>query len=110
MLDKFAHVGLDARGGWAYRPLGVHPVAMRKVTLGALEEDWGSERARLHCPPVYIIASTVRNMRAEGARGVLLVPDWGGAPWTALVRALATRSWVWEAGGGRDVCSGRRAV
>lgn len=110
MLTSFAHVGVRDDGAWAYRPLGVHPVAMRKVTLAALEERWGSERARLYCPPVDLISATVRKMRKEKARGVLLVPDWEGASWMPQVMALACRSWVWEAGSGREVWSGRRAI
>ena len=103
-------MGVDAHGAWACRPLGIHPVAMRKVSLAALEEHWGPERARLYCPPVDLIAMTVLKMRREGARGVLLVPDWGGAPWMAQVRTMATRSWVWEPGGGREIWAGRRAM
>lgn len=110
VLNEYAHMGVDAHGAWAYRPLGIHPVAMRKVSLAALEEHWGPERARLYCPPVDLIAMTVLKMRREGARGVLLVPDWGGAPWMAQVRTIATRSWVWEPGGGREIWAGRRAM
>ena len=110
VLSAYAHLGVDSEGAWAYRPLGVHPVAMRKVTLAALDERWGPERARLNCPPVDLISMTVLKMRKEGARGVLLVPDWGGAPWMAQVRELSSRSWVWEPGGGRDVWAGRRSM
>ena len=35
MLNSLAHVGVSKDGTWAYRPMGVHPVAMRKVTLSA---------------------------------------------------------------------------
>ena len=110
LLSSYAHVGVSADGAWAYRPLGVHPVAMRKVTLAALLEDWGPERARLFCPPVDLISATVTKMRREKARGVLLVPDWGGAPWMAQVMALSTRSWIWTAGQGREVWTGRRSI
>lgn len=110
VLERYAHVGLAEGGGWAYRPLGIHPVAMRKVTLVALGEVWGSERARLYCPPVDLISLTVLKIKREGARGVLLVPDWGSAPWMASVMALGEKFWVWEAGQGRDVWAGRRNV
>lgn len=38
---EYAHVHVADDGSWAYRPLRVHPVAMRKVTLAALREQWG---------------------------------------------------------------------
>lgn len=80
LLSNYAHVGVSSDGIWAYWPLGFHPVAMRKVKLAALEEHWGSERAHMFCPPVDLISATVLKMGREKARGVLLVPDWGGAP------------------------------
>jgi hypothetical protein len=110
MLASYAHVKLRERGAWAYHSLEVPPVAMRKVTMAALGKDWGPSRARLYCPPVDLIRATVRKMRQERARGVLLVQDWEGAPWMAQVLALWSKSWVWEVGEGRDVWTGRRSV
>lgn len=51
MLNAYALLGVAADGAWAYRFIGVHPIAMRKVTLAALKERWGPERALLFCPP-----------------------------------------------------------
>lgn len=80
LLAEYAHVGVAADGTWAYRRLGFYTVAMREVSLAALEEDWGSDRARLYYPPIDLIAMTMRKMRKEGERGILLVPDWREAP------------------------------
>jgi hypothetical protein len=110
MLASYAHVKLRDDGASAYHPLGVHPVAMRKVTMAALGEDWGPSRARLYCPHMDLIRATVRKMRRERARGVLLVPDWEGAPWMAQVLALGSKFWVWAVREGWDVWTGRRSV
>lgn len=56
LLAKHAHVLPAGRGAWQYRPLGIHPVAARKVTLTELGEKWGSRRARLYSPPVDLVS------------------------------------------------------
>lgn len=50
---------------------------MRTVTLAALAEKWGPERARLQFTPVELISFMVAKLRGEQAKGVLLVPEWG---------------------------------
>lgn len=50
---------------------------MRKVSLAALRERWGPERARLFSPPVDLISLTAMKMRRERAKRFLLVSDRG---------------------------------
>jgi hypothetical protein len=64
-----------------YRPLGEHPVFMRKQALAELAASWTGPETRLLCPPPDLTAAVVRKLMTSGAPAVLLVPDWPRQTW-----------------------------
>lgn len=92
LIKRYAHVKLSSDGVWNYRPLGIHPVAARKVALGALEEDWGSERARLFLSTGGSGGGNCEKFAEVGGRESLLAPNWPAAPWITAVKALEQRT------------------
>jgi hypothetical protein len=109
VLSAYARVVLSGSGVWEYRPLGVHLVAIRKVSRSSLGERWGSESARLYCPLVDLIIPTMRKIKRERARGVLLVPNWEVASWMPTVVAEAAY-WVCWRQGPRELWTGKRVM
>ena len=73
------------------RPLGLPPVAQRKIAVAALKEHWGPQEARLYNPPPDMVSMTLAKMRREGARGIVLVPAWNSAPWMAELLSMADK-------------------
>jgi hypothetical protein len=63
------------------RPLGEHPVFLRRQCYQELAADWLKSEMRLLCPPTDLIRAVVRNLRLTGAPAVLLVPDWPRQSW-----------------------------
>lgn len=88
-----------------YRPLGEHPVFMRKIVLEELERPWDDGMVRLLCPPVDLIMATVNKLARSKAPAILLIPDWPRQAWHQAAKHLSKR-WrrlphapeeVWEA-------------
>jgi hypothetical protein len=63
------------------RPLGEHPVFLRRQCYRELAADWLKSEMRLLCPPTDLIGAVVRKLRLKGAPAVLLVPDWPRQSW-----------------------------
>lgn len=55
-----------------------------------------------------LVSLTLAKMRREKARGVLVVPNWLGAPWMEGVKEMGVRIRVHRAAGLRDIWAGRR--
>jgi hypothetical protein len=88
----------------------VHPVAMRNMSISSLGERWRSERARLYCPPVDHIIPTMRKIKRERPRGVLLVPNWEAASWMPTGMEEASAYWVCQRQGLRELWEGKRVM
>jgi hypothetical protein len=58
------------------RPLGEHPVFLRRQCHNELASYWSREETRLFCPPVEPMAAVVRKLRISKAPALLLMPDW----------------------------------
>jgi hypothetical protein len=58
------------------RPLGEHPVFLRRQCYQELAADWLKSEMRLLCLPTDLIGAVVRKLRLTGAPAVLLAPDW----------------------------------
>ena len=58
-----------------YRPVGEHPVQLRRQSFAKLASQWSREDIRLLCPPVNLIIAAVRKLRLTKAPAVLLIPD-----------------------------------
>lgn len=71
-----------------YWPLGEAPAARRKVIVAQFSEKWGDGRSRLWNPPPPWIGATLQKIREESAHGIIVVPNWTGAPWFAILRQL----------------------
>ena len=88
-----------------YRPLGEHPVFMRKMVLEELERPWDEGMVRLLCPTVDLIMAKVKKLARRKAPAILLIPDWPLQAWHQAAKHLCQR-WrrlphaseeVWEA-------------
>jgi Reverse transcriptase (RNA-dependent DNA polymerase) len=88
-----------------YRPLGEHPVFMRRQVFAELGADWDREQTRLLCPPVDLIGAVVRKLRLTKAPAMLLIPNWPLQPWYqpaidlagAVTKLPAPPEETWEA-------------
>lgn len=78
---------------FSYRTLRGHPMAHRKATLDSLNQDWGDGLCRLFNPPIDLISLVLFKIESDGARGVLVIPDWPNRIWYATAKRIA-RSWV----------------
>lgn len=93
---------------------GEHPVAQRKQVDAALDKYWGDGRARFFNPPLELLGMTLRKIKNEGARGVVVVPFWMKTAATASLRRMkdakttlkptAGRFLVAETRGGTESC------
>jgi hypothetical protein len=61
---------------FALRPLGEHPVFLRRQCHNELASHWSREETRLLCSPVELMAAVVRKLRIFKASALLLMPDW----------------------------------
>jgi Reverse transcriptase (RNA-dependent DNA polymerase) len=73
-----------------YRPLGEHPVFMRKQAYSELASSWSGTMTRLLCPPPDLMGPVVRKLRATKAPAILLMPDWPLQPWHRPAVDMAT--------------------
>jgi hypothetical protein len=74
-----------------YRPVGEHPIALRKYLETQIGKDWDDGRARLWDPPLNMLPLILNKMEDEGARGVLIAPRWPAQPLYGLLSRLSTR-------------------
>jgi hypothetical protein len=63
------------------RPLGDHPVFLRRQFRNELASHWSREETRLLCPPVELMAAVVRKLRISKAPALLLMPDCPRQAW-----------------------------
>jgi hypothetical protein len=63
------------------RPLGKHPVFLRRQCHNKLALHWSREETRLLCPPVELMAAVVRKLRISKAPVLLLMPKWPRQSW-----------------------------
>jgi hypothetical protein len=63
------------------RPLGEHPVFLRRQCHNELASHWSREETQLLCPPVELMAAVVRKIRISKAPALLLTPDWPRQAW-----------------------------
>ena len=71
---------------FAYRRLAGHPVAQRKTTLAAFDQTWSDGHCRFFDPPIDMMSLTVSKIAREGAKGILIVPDWPNTIWYPAVQ------------------------
>jgi hypothetical protein len=75
------------------RPLGEHPVFLRRQCHAELAAAWrATDETRLLCPPTDLLAAVVRNLRLTRAPAILLMPDWPRQSWYQATRDLSTRT------------------
>lgn len=74
-----------------YRPVGEHPVFLRRQAFRELDSEWDLGEVRLLCPPVDLIGATVRKLRNTQAPAILLIPDWPRQGWHREAIQLASR-------------------
>lgn len=79
-----------------YRPVGEHPVFLRRQAFAELAADWDKGEVRLLCLPVDLISPTVHRLRQTGAPAILLISEWPRQAWHAAALQLATRTEVLE--------------
>jgi hypothetical protein len=63
------------------RPLGEHPVFLRRKCYQKLTAHWLKSEMRQLYPPTDLIGAVARKLRLTGAPAVLLVPDWPRQSW-----------------------------
>jgi Reverse transcriptase (RNA-dependent DNA polymerase) len=73
------------------RPLGVHPVFLRRQCHNELALHWSREETRLLCPPVELMAAVVRKLRISKAPALLLMPDWPRQAWYQPAIDMSTK-------------------
>lgn len=74
-----------------FRPVGEHPVFLRRQAFKELSEDWSKEDVRLLCPPVELITPTLLKLQQTRAPALLLIPDWPRQPWHSAATRMASR-------------------
>ena len=65
----------------------------RSCEVNAFNYDW-SEDAGYANPPWSLITRVLRKLCSEGARVILVFPEWPNAPWYPIVRELELRSFL----------------
>lgn len=75
-------------------PLGEAPMARRKTVMAQFAEKWGDGQSRLWNPPPPWIMATLLKIRKEEAHGIIVVPNWMGAPWFVMLQQLCLHSRV----------------
>jgi hypothetical protein len=73
------------------RPLGEHPVLLRRQCHNELVSLRSREETRLLCPPVELMAEVVRKLRISKAPALLLMPDWPRQAWYQPVMDMSTK-------------------
>jgi hypothetical protein len=64
-----------------WRPLGEHPVFLRRQCYQELAVAWLKSEIRLLCPPTDLTGAVVRKLMLTGDLEVLLVHDWPRKSW-----------------------------
>jgi hypothetical protein len=66
---------------FTWRPLGEHPVFLRRQCYQELAAAWIKSEMRLLCPPTDLTGAVMRKLRLTGDPEVLLVHDWPRQSW-----------------------------
>ena len=77
-----------------YWPLGETPAARSKVIRAPFAELWRDGNSRLCNPPSPWIWATLLKIKSEKAHGIIVFPNWTGAPWFAMLRQICLDSRV----------------
>jgi hypothetical protein len=78
-----------------YRPLGEHPVFLRRQCFLEMRQPWyPTDATRLLCPPVDLIAPVLQKARLSGCPAVLLIPDWPHQQWHSTALQMATHAFL----------------
>jgi hypothetical protein len=73
------------------RPLGEHPVFLRRHFHNELALNWSRVETRLLCPPVELMAAVVRKLQVFKAPALLVMPDWPRQAWYQPVIDMSTK-------------------
>jgi hypothetical protein len=73
------------------RPLGEHPVFLRRQCHNKLASHWSREDTRLLCPPAELMATVVRKLRISKAPALLLMPDCLRQSWHQPAMDMSTK-------------------
>lgn len=60
----------------------------RSSHVGAFRGDWRAHQHNYWCPPMPMIAKTLRKIEDEEAHGVIVVPRWLAQPWWPMLTSL----------------------
>ena len=69
---------------WRMKPFFARFGVSESMGLDAFSVEWSHGIGYFH-PPVRLIWSVVRKAEREKAKGVLIVPDWPGSSWLAVL-------------------------
>jgi len=58
--------------------------------VDAFTRDWGAVGTFYAFPPFALLLRTLRKIQADGATGILVVPNWPNQPWFPFFHALRT--------------------
>ena len=80
---------------WAHQPDMTYDSRWGSVDatrVDTMPSPWGRQTEYWWTPPANFIAPTLLKIDTDGARGVLLTPDWPSAPWWPRARSLSSDS------------------
>jgi hypothetical protein len=73
------------------RPLGEHPVFLRRQCHNELASHWSREETRFLCLPVELMTAVVRKIRISEASAILLMSDWPRQAWYQPAMDIGTK-------------------
>jgi hypothetical protein len=73
------------------RPLGEHPVFLRRQSHNELASHWSREETRLLCPPVELMAAVVTKLWISKAPALLLMTEWPRQSWYQPAMDMSTK-------------------
>jgi hypothetical protein len=75
------------------RPLGEHPVFLRRHCHTELASRWlATEETRLLCPPTDLLVAVVRKLRFTRAPALFLMPEWPRQSWYQAALDLSIKT------------------
>jgi hypothetical protein len=92
MRQSVADGMLAPRDVLPLRPLGEHPVFLRRQCHAELASAWrATDETRLLCPPTDLQAAVVPKLKLTRAPAFLLMPDWPRQSWHQAALDLSTK-------------------
>jgi len=102
--------GQEVKPSFRYRRFSLEPpVAQRKTTIAALLDNWSDGRARIFNPPFDLVSLTLLKIAREGAKGVIVLPNWPNQIWYPAACAMI-QNWIQLQHVGREAIVGHRRV